>query len=193
MARNPISDCSPSGISAAEPISSVSRPNRKSRWLSRICPHRGPLPFRNVSHGAQETACLEVVEAVGVAKQDQDRLVRVEVRSQRLFEAGQSAPYVVSVQQPQRQPVNLFGQRVIGTRDIEEFPELALVLEVFLPEQGNLSLDQRNRRAGAVRQPDRAEQIRVTLEEIRVVHQVIVDRVFRQRCFSEFRLSLRAH
>src|SRR5882672_2494859 len=41
IASSPIEPLRPSGSSATEPISTVSLPKRKSRWVSRICPQRG--------------------------------------------------------------------------------------------------------------------------------------------------------
>ncbi len=51
--------------------------------------------------------------------------------------------------------MNLVGECVIDLGDLDQVFQFSLQLQILLPEDGHLALDQRDRAAGNVRQAER--------------------------------------
>ena len=85
------------------------------------------------------------------------------------------------------------NQRIVRSRDLQQVFQFSLKFQIFLPQDGDLALDQRDGAASDVRQPQRAKQRTVLFKKIRVVPEIIVNCILRQFLLNKFRLSLRAH
>src|SRR5690606_26734083 len=138
-------------------------------------------------------AGARIAERCRLAKHHQYCMIGPEGGSQSNFHRIERLWEVACFQQVKRRLVDLARERIVGAGNLEQLFQLALEFQIPLPQHGYLPLDQRNCRAGGMRQAQSAEERSMTLEEIGVSLQVGMHVGFRQYILGEFGFSLRAH
>ncbi len=184
-----------SGMSATEPMAGASAPNRKSRWLSRTWPQRG-RPLLN-----SDSKLLMIGLSVATSRrkwlgaspgsapapplgdlQHQRGVVGVKVLPQAGLDLREGLDASGRAQEPARKAVDAIGERVVVARHAHEFGQLLLQGCVFLAQHFHLALDERDRGAIArVLQAQSRQQLRMTIEQVGMLLQVLGDRLFVDR------------